>query len=112
MKKLIILALVAAALAGCQSQQEATQELIYTYDERTDMCFAVKEQSYGDSIANVECTPQAMMLAGRAHFGTTNTTSIPTTGPAVWQLPNSRICVTETIGEDGVRHITPADCPQ
>lgn len=113
MKKLIILALAASALAACTPEQE--QELVsYHHDAKADVCFATKPQfSTGQAWTDVECTPQVMLLAGAAaHLHPPAIHSIPTKGPAVWQIPGSDVCVVEMLLPGGERGITPTDCPQ
>lgn len=118
--KRISIALAGLLLASCtpdrspdESRRETAQFIIdrtgYAYDDRTDMCFSVIVQGQGVGTANVECTPQVMMLAGHPTFGVVSSASIPEEGPVTWQIPGSRMCVVEII-TDNKRSIVPTGC--
>lgn len=61
----IVLSLAAMGIVGCTERDEYTAALEYSYDPRTNLCYAWSANTYGDSVANVPCTVEVLQLAGQ-----------------------------------------------
>jgi hypothetical protein len=67
--------IIAASLFACGPKYEkpsdfSSEDIAYTKDYRTDLCFAItSSHSHGDhyivSITNVECTEKVLSMIGR-----------------------------------------------
>ena len=60
MLKLILL--VSTVLVSCDTVHDDAQRLIYSHDDRTELCFAHYRAGRPEAFTNVPCTPAVLRL--------------------------------------------------